>query len=70
MPALSNNPRWSEADRRRFADGDRLRAKTIPVADKPAPTVDEWEGFTDGVLGDDTPLACGIENPESCEVCE
>jgi len=34
---------WSAADRRAFADGNRLRASTIPGRVRPGPSVDEWD---------------------------
>lgn len=34
---------WSDADRQRFADGQRDRAKTIPAKKKPGPTKDEFD---------------------------
>lgn len=34
---------WNDADRRAFADGQRLRATTIPHRRKPAPEVREWD---------------------------
>ena len=57
---------WSAEDRQRFADGDVLRASTVPsgksvVADDFAAAMDEFE---DGLL------ACGVENPEVCESCQ
>jgi hypothetical protein len=44
----NNNPRtprigWADADRRAFADGQRLRARTVPAKRKPAPTAREWD---------------------------
>lgn len=41
MPPLKS--RWSSDDRRRFADGDRLRARKIPGKNKPGPSHDEWD---------------------------
>jgi hypothetical protein len=35
--------RWSDADRQRFRDRDRLRAQRIPKKRRPPPTVDEWK---------------------------
>lgn len=58
--------KWNDEDRQRFADGDRLKAKTIPPADKPGTTVDDWSFLFE----DDTPLECGLENPENCEACQ
>jgi hypothetical protein len=35
-------PRWSDDDRRRFADGDILKAHTIPGKRRPEPDATEW----------------------------
>ena len=35
--------RWSKEDRRRFADGNRLRASSIPGKRRPGPSADEWD---------------------------
>lgn len=40
-------PRWSYEDRRRFADGVRERAQTVPAKDRPAPSTDEWDDDPD-----------------------
>ena len=58
--------KWSEPDRQRFADRDVLKAQTVPGRRADGPQADEW----DDPFLDDTPLACGIENPESCESCQ
>ena len=42
---------WSDADRRRYAEGDRLRASTVPSRRGPGPSADEWCDDED-----DTPL--------------
>lgn len=34
--------RWSDADRQRFADGDKLRASSRPGRRQPPPAVSEW----------------------------
>lgn len=39
---MKNKGKWTEQDRQRFADRDRLRAQTIPSKPKPAPEADEW----------------------------
>lgn len=35
--------KWSEADRQRHADGDRLKASAISGKRRPAPETHEWE---------------------------
>ena len=35
--------RWSDDDRRRFAERNFLRAWSIPKRRRPAPQPDEWE---------------------------
>jgi uncharacterized protein (DUF433 family) len=35
--------RWSDSDRRAFADGNRLRAQTIQGQRRNGPTIDEWD---------------------------
>lgn len=35
--------RWTPADKRRFADGDRLRASAVPGRRNPGPSADEWD---------------------------
>lgn len=49
MPSLKN--KWSDDDRRRFADGDRLRARAIPGKSKPGPSQHEWED--DDIINED-----------------
>ena len=41
---MSRAPRhaWRDEDRQRFADGDRLRASTVPGRLKIPPAVDDW----------------------------
>ena len=34
--------RWSDEDRQRFGDGDRLRASSVPGRRKTGPSADEW----------------------------
>lgn len=34
--------KWSQADRQRFSDGDRLRALAVPARRRPGPSADEW----------------------------
>ena len=43
--------RWSAADRRAFADGNRLRAQTIHGRRAPGPQASEWDDDDDN---DDT----------------
>lgn len=59
---------WSAKDRQAFADGNILKASTVPGKKADGPSVDDW----DDDWGDDAdiPLACGIENPETCESCQ
>ena len=56
---------WSVEDRQRFADGDVLRASTVPSGK--AVVVDDFAAAMDEL--DDGLLACGVENPEVCESC-
>ena len=56
---------WSAEDRQRFADGDVLRASTVPS--RKAVVVDDFAAAMDEL--DDDLLACGVENPEVCESC-
>ena len=57
---------WTAEDRQRFADGDVLRASTVPA--KKASVVDDFAAAMDEL--DDELLACGVENPEVCESCQ
>jgi hypothetical protein len=34
---------WDDEDRRRFADGDRLKARTVPAKRWDGPDVEEWD---------------------------
>ena len=56
---------WSAEDRQRFADGDVLRASTVPSGK--AVVVDDFAAAMEEL--DDDLLACGVENPEVCESC-
>lgn len=56
---------WSVEDRQRFADGDVLRASTVPV--RKSVVVDDFAAAMDEL--DDGLLVCGVENPEVCESC-
>ena len=63
---------WSQDDKQRFADGDVLKASTMPGKRPTGPSADEWGD--DWELETDTPIvpqgeACDLENPEACEVC-
>ena len=57
---------WSDLDRERFAERNILKASTVPAKRHDGPDVDEW----DDPFDDDTPLVCGLENPETCESCQ
>jgi len=52
---------WSDADRRRYAEGDRLRASTVPSRRSPGPSADEWcddddeDGTSKGPSSNSTP---------------
>jgi hypothetical protein len=35
--------RWDDEDRQRFADGDRLKARTVPKKRFDGPDVEEWD---------------------------
>jgi hypothetical protein len=56
---------WSVEDRQRFADGDVLRASTVPV--RKSVVVDDFAAAMDEL--DEGLLVCGVENPEVCESC-
>ena len=57
---------WSNDDRQRFADGDVLKASSIPSKRSVGPPVDDWGDDADEpILG-----FCDLENPESCESCQ
>ena len=56
---------WSAEDRQRFADGDVLRASTVPA--RKGVVVDDFAAAMDE-LGEGS-LACGVENPEVCDSC-
>lgn len=43
---------WSDEDRQRFADGNRLRAQTVPGKRKQGPTADEFRGMSSGTPRD------------------
>jgi HK97 family phage prohead protease len=43
---------WSDEDRQRFADGNRLRAQTVPGKRKQGPTADEFRGLSSGAVRD------------------
>ena len=57
---------WTTEDRQRFADGDVLRASTVPAGK--SVVVDDFAAAMDEL--DDEVLACGVENPEVCESCQ
>ena len=63
---------WTTEDRQRFADGNVLRASTVPAGKVPhgrrADVVDDFAAAMDEL--DDELLACGVENPEVCESCQ
>jgi len=65
---------WSVEDRRRFGDGDRLRASTVPAKKPSGPVVDDWGDVDDWVwgVGADEPIvaSCDLSNPEVCESCQ
>lgn len=65
-PFYDGRPRWSRDDRQRFADGDVLKASTVPGKRVEGPDASEWDDLFD----DDEPLACGIENPDYCDTCQ
>ncbi len=44
---------WSDEDRQRFADGNRLRAQTRPGRRREGPTADEFRGLSSGEAADE-----------------
>lgn len=66
---------WSATDKQSFADGDVLKAKTVPVKRDGGPQVDEWDDGHDwGVWADEWLDAdaglCDLADPETCEACD
>ena len=60
---------WTKLDRQKFADGDILKASSVPGKRPVGPSVDDWD--TDWGDGADEPVvaSCDLENPESCDAC-
>ena len=63
---------WSAEDCQAFADGNILKASTVPGKQAGGPSVDAWGDDRGHDWGDDAdvPLVCGVENPETCESCQ
>lgn len=64
-------------ERTDVANYDFKRRTASPLAvigGEPVETLEEAKAVLNGAamdpFEDNTPLACGIENPEGCEVCE
>ena len=60
---------WTKLDRQKFADGDILKASSVPGKRPVGPSVDDW-GEDWGDDADEPVVAsCDLENPESCDAC-